>query len=315
MPGSIAQTDNVSPLSGKSHVFQASQGSGARASAAPIGVAQTLFAGQTPMIQRFLPSTTSAGTYTAGNSVSVTVGSTANMFAGQLCLVDSAGTNPEWAEVASVTSATVVVFSKLLSAHDGSSSAFTVLPYSCDPLAWAPGAPGVACVSSDGLKPTYRAGGNGLTLYSTAAAVLLEVVGSATKTIRVKKIEIWGQAATKFFTELQLLRCTGASAGTPAVAVKGKHDKNDANATAVINSYAAAAAAGAGSAVIGAKVLNVGAPAATLPALSAVWDFCRNEDKALILRGTGDVIEVYNTITGLGAGTFGFEVEWEEDAS
>ena len=99
-------------------------------------------------------------------------------------------------------------------------------------------------------------------------------------------------------------------------AAKVPFDINDAAATAVVNSYAAAATAGAGTLVMGARPLPLQVPAATNSGpIQAVWDFCEHADKALILRGTGDVIEVFNTITGLGAGTFGFDVEWEEDAS
>lgn len=179
----------------------------------------------------------------------------------------------------------------------------------------APGGEGAQLVSSDGTKATYRAGAVARTLYSTAAAVLVEVVGSATKTVRIKKLTVWGQAGTLFFAELTLLRCTGVSGGTPTAAANGKHDKNDAAATAVINSYAAAATAGAGSVVSGAKALSVGVPSATLPMLATSWDFSRNQDKAMILRGAGDVLEIFNNTTGLGTATYGFEVEWEEDNS
>ncbi len=77
----------------------------------------------------------------------------------------------------------------------------------------------------------------------------------------------------------------------------------------------AAATYGTGHAIMGARYMGVMAPAATNIALPVTWDFCVNNDKPLILRGTDDVIQVYNTITGLGAGTFGYEVEWEEDNS
>ena len=66
---------------------------------------------------------------------------------------------------------------------------------------------GALLVSSDQTKARSA----GQTLYSTAAAVLVEIVGSATKTVRVKKIVVWGQCATKFFTELELLRSTSVS--------------------------------------------------------------------------------------------------------
>lgn len=171
-------------------------------------------------------------------------------------------------------------------------------------------------VSSDGQKPTYRAGAVAQTLYSTAAAVLLEIQGSATKTVRIKKITIWAQAGTKFYSELTLLRCTAVSAsGSPVVANLGKHDTADAAATAVINNYAAAALAGTGHAVIGAAVLAVSPPTAGLNPVPTVWDFSRNQDKAMVLRGIADVLQIFNNTTVLGTATFGWEAEWEEDAS
>ena len=170
-------------------------------------------------------------------------------------------------------------------------------------------------VSSDGQKPTYRAGGVALTLDTTEATVMVEIVGSASKTVRVKKIEVWAQAGTKFYAELTLVRCTAAATGTPIAAAIGKHDTADGPATAVVNYYTDDATLGAGAAVIGAKVLTVAPPAAGMPAIPAVWNFSQNQDKALVLRGVGQVVEVYCNTTGLGTGTYGYEIEWEEDAS
>lgn len=176
--------------------------------------------------------------------------------------------------------------------------------------------PNIAQIINTGtLWPgTYRAGTTGQTFYSTAAAVLAEITGSATKTVKIWKLTIWGQAATKFYTELQLLRCTAVSASGGATALNlGQHDNTDPAPTAVINSYAAAALAGAGNKVIGAQPLSMTVPSATLEMLPTVWDFTR--EKPITLRGTGDVLEVFNTVTGFGAGTWGYEVEWTEDNS
>jgi hypothetical protein len=167
-------------------------------------------------------------------------------------------------------------------------------------------------VTTESNKNTYRAAAIGVTLYSTAAAVLAEIQGSSTMTVRVKRIAIWSiVASTAIEADLTLLRCTAVSAGTATAITAGKHDKNDPAPTAVVNTYAAAAAAGTGHAVIGAAPLSLGVTGAT----QCVWDFCRNCDKPLILRGTGDVIEIYNNTTTLGTATFGVEVEWEEDNS
>lgn len=171
-------------------------------------------------------------------------------------------------------------------------------------------------VSTDHGIPTYRMAAAGLTLYSTAAAVLLELKGSATKTVRIKKLRLWGQAATKFYTELTLQRATTfAATGTPVVPVIGQNDTGDAAATAVLQSYAGAATLGTGAAVIGGQPLSVAIPSATLAMIPTLWDFCSDQNKALILRGTSDVLQVYNTITGLGTATFGYEIVWSEDGS
>jgi len=171
-------------------------------------------------------------------------------------------------------------------------------------------------ITEEGLKYCYRACAVAQTLYSTAAAVLVEIVGSATMTIRIKKITIWSQAATKFYAELTLGRATAVSGSGGATALTaGKNDKNDPVATATINYYTAAAVSGTGFAVMGGKSMGLAAPSASMIAQPVVWDFCINNEKPLILRGTSDVLEVYNNTTGLGAGTFGFDVLWEEDNS
>jgi hypothetical protein len=170
-------------------------------------------------------------------------------------------------------------------------------------------------ITEEGLKYCYRACAINQTLYSTAAAVLLEIVGSASMTIRIKKITLWGQAATKFYAELTLGRATAVSAGTPAAVTPGKNDKNDPAATAIINCYTAAAASGTGFAVMGGKIMGVAAPSATMIAQPVAWDFCINNEKPLILRGTGDVLQIYNNTLTLGTATFGFDVLWEEDNS
>jgi hypothetical protein len=170
-------------------------------------------------------------------------------------------------------------------------------------------------ITEEGLKYCYRACAVNQTLYSTAAAVLLEIVGSATMTIRIKKITLWSQAATKFYAELTLGRATAISAGTPNVCTPGKNDKNDPSATATINYYTAAAASGTGFAVMGGKIMGCAVPSATMITQPVVWDFCINNEKPLILRGTSDILEIYNNTLTLGAATFGFDVLWEEDNS
>src|SRR5208337_559168 len=67
------------------------------------------------------------------------------------------------------------------------------------------------------LKNSYRAVAVTQTFYSTAAAVLFEMTGSATMTVKIKKILMWGQCATKFFAELTLGRATGQSSSSASL--------------------------------------------------------------------------------------------------
>jgi hypothetical protein len=269
-----------------------------------------------PMLgQPIVATTTSTVALTTG-STTLAMTNTGGFIAGAAVNFEPGTANEEQALITSVTLNTSIgVQFPAGGARFTHTANYSLLTYALYHARQAPGATGVVATSSDGAKPTYRTGEVAQTLYSTTAAVLVEVVGSASKTVRVKKITLWAQAATKFYAELTLLRCTGASAGTPVVPAIGKHDSADGAATAVINNYTAAAAAGAGAVVSGAKVLSTGVPSATLPMIQAVWDFSTNQDKALILRGIGDVVEVFNNTTGLGAGTYGYEVEYEEDQS
>jgi hypothetical protein len=176
--------------------------------------------------------------------------------------------------------------------------------------------PGAYLISTDGDKSTYRAALSNQALYSTAAAVILEIQGSATKTIRVKKITMYSfSTAAVFFAELQLGRATSVGGGTPNAVTPQKMDSNDAGATAVLNNYTGASTSGSGYAQFGSKLLPCVTGAATVAVQSVVWDFCQNQDKAFVLRGTSQWLEIYNVTTGLTSAKYGFEVEWEEDNS
>jgi hypothetical protein len=283
-------------------------GTDAGSAAGVVGVGQ--------MLEQEVRATSTSTVAASATSATLSVAVTAGFVVGAPIVLEPGAANAETALITAVVPMTSVAVQfppgGALFTHTAS---YMVLTGLMNAARQAPGGTGVMAVSSDGSKATYRAGAIAQTLFSGAAAVLVEIKGSATKTVRIKKITLWAQAATKFYAELTLLRCTGLSAGTPVVANIGKHDTNDPAATAVVNSFAAAATAGSGSAVIGALPLSTVVPSATATMQTTVWDFCRNADKALILRGTGDVIEVFSNTLTLGTATFGFNVEFEEDGS
>jgi hypothetical protein len=179
----------------------------------------------------------------------------------------------------------------------------------------APGALGAALVSSDGAKATYRYASLGSTPAATPTD-LLTLAGSGTKTVRVKTIKVSGLATTAGQIPVSLVRRSAVNTGgTSTNPTAIKHDINDAAATAVLALYTVNPT-GLGTAVgnVGAKrlFLNV----STAQEDQAVWDFSTRQDKALVLRGTTDILALnFGGAAVPAGGVLDFEIEWEEDNS
>ena len=182
----------------------------------------------------------------------------------------------------------------------------------------------MSVVSLDSTRPTYRASAN-FTPLVTAAVALISIKGSASKTIRIKRILVGGVSTALSASVLQLQRTssvgTGGTIVTPTVS---KLDTGSAAATAIVQHYTTAAQS-AGVAVGGPistqlittstvttpTVGNFGTPQAMFP------EFGAPVGQAIVLRGAADILEIQNVApTNLGAGSvLTYMVEWEEDAS
>jgi hypothetical protein len=180
---------------------------------------------------------------------------------------------------------------------------------------------GEQLVSNDGVTPCFRACKLAFAPVATPTDMLI-FQGSATKTIRIKLIQIGGVATAQGNMPIQLIR--RSTAGTLGSAVltaitAGAHDTaNDGSPTAVVSTVGTANYTTPGTQVAILGVGRVNMPAASSGAVAGMlsFDFCLHEDKALILRGTSD----YLVINGNGAtvpsgGVLDLFVEWEEDAS
>ena len=181
----------------------------------------------------------------------------------------------------------------------------------------APGTTGVAAVSSDGTKATYSTGASSFTLPATPTDVV-EIKGSATTTVRIKRIVVSGVATTVKQWPLQLIRRVASIAdGTPVTPVITKFDTGDAAATAVVRHFTALgtpAAANPASSVMFAYDLALTAPASAPQPF--VFDACARQDKAIVLRGAADCLVINPGGGALTAGEkLSYTVEWEEDAS
>lgn len=179
-----------------------------------------------------------------------------------------------------------------------------------------------ASVSLDTSISSYRASAT-FTPFATAALALVTIIGSASKTVRVKRILIGGAATALADTLFRLTRVsvigTGGTAVAPTVV---KHDTSAGNATAVVQHYTTAAQS-TGTVTSAASHWRQFIATVTTPATAytnptyQVFPECGVGGQALVLRGTSQMLQIENFNGGnLGAGTvLEYVVEWTEDAS
>jgi hypothetical protein len=179
-------------------------------------------------------------------------------------------------------------------------------------------------VTFDSSKATYRFSAS-FTPLVTSAVTLFSIQGSATKTVRVRRIFVGGTSTTNPGSSNYALYRVSAlgSGGTGVNPTAAKLDTNDAAATAVVTHYTTAAQS-SGTKVGGPITsLSIGTSTITLPTTGPVPFYSVFPEggipagKAIVLRGTGDYLEFQNANAGsLPAGTvLQYVVELEEDDS
>jgi hypothetical protein len=164
---------------------------------------------------------------------------------------------------------------------------------------------------------TFSTGANSFTLPATPSDVI-EVKGSATKTVRVKRITISGVATTAKQFPVQIIRRAASIAdGTPVTPVITQWDSSTAAPTAVVRHFTTLgtpAAASPANSVMLARDITLTAPATAAAPLSLEFD--KPNTKPIILRGAADCIVVNLGATALTAGEkLTYEILWSEDAS
>lgn len=183
--------------------------------------------------------------------------------------------------------------------------------------------------TSDNGRQTYRAAAL-FTPFATAPVTYISIVGSATRTVRISRIGLWMVATANASVGLALARGTalgtGGTAVSPAII---KHDTASAAATAVVKHYTTAAqtaATGSSTAVMSTMNLTGNLVAETVQIFApAAYSLMFPEGGAmgqwLVLRGTGDIIEVQVNLgqsggaNGPPAAQIGYFVEFAEDGS
>jgi hypothetical protein len=177
-----------------------------------------------------------------------------------------------------------------------------------------PGTNAIGKVETESAKATYGVSG----LLNTPAATttdFLTITGSATKTVRIKRIALSGAATTAGSLLISLVRrSTANSGGTSTAPTRVQHDTADAAPTATVALYSAnptAVGTAVGNIHGGRLFLNV---ATTATPDRLVFEFSTRNDEAIVLRGTGQILAVnFNAFAVPAGGAVDFDIEWTEE--
>ena len=176
-------------------------------------------------------------------------------------------------------------------------------------------------VSSDGNKATYQYSYSALAPAATPTAFCI-IAGSATKTVRIKRIRVSGVATSTGNMQIQLARWSTAGSVGAAVTIAVnpvKHDVWDPSATATVNVITTSnyTTQGTGSTTpFLCDRIYMPAVATGNYANPCEFNFATRSDKALILRGTTDIIAISGNSSALPAGgVIDIQIETEEDNS
>lgn len=173
--------------------------------------------------------------------------------------------------------------------------------------------------SSEHRKDTFRYAGTFTPVATPTDALMIQ--GSATRTLRIKRIALGGVATANGNMPAQLIRrstqfTTQGTAVFNAV-TPGRHDPNDVAATGVVATIGTANVTSVGTSAgqLGQGRLFLPTTATGTPS-PLVWEFATRQDKPLILRGVADFLFINLVGAAVPAGgVIDFEIEIEEDLS
>lgn len=170
---------------------------------------------------------------------------------------------------------------------------------------------GASYSDTEGLKPTYSYQSATLTPVATATDVVT-LTGAATKTIRVTKVCVSGQATTAAVYDIFLIkRTTADTGGTSTTPTPAQHDSNDAVAVGTINLYTANPTLGTGIAVRSAHVVLVDADTPAWEATPVCWTFGDNADEKVALRGVAQQFAINHGGAAVPTGaSLMYTIEW-----
>jgi hypothetical protein len=181
----------------------------------------------------------------------------------------------------------------------------------------------VTLYSQDGLyngeKATYRAATTASVVAAAGAAMFFVIAGSATKTIRVRRIRVSGDTLTTLAVQSIVLEkwSTAPTGGTATALVAVPNDSADAASTAsLVQVYTAAPTEGTLVGTVGCNRHIHKSSTVVDGASFADVEWCFGtvpETRGLVLRGTAQALSLAFGAAPATAVTLAVEVEWTEE--
>lgn len=168
------------------------------------------------------------------------------------------------------------------------------------------------------LVDSYTAGSLAFTPVATPTDIVL-ITGSASKTVRIKRLTLQGVATAAGNMPIQLIRrstpyTTSGSAVLTALTAAAK-DINNPAVTATVQTVGTANFTSVGTAVatVATGRVQMAASGTGVAFVPLLFDFT---DDAVVLRGTSDILAINcNGAAVPSGGVIDFFIEWEEDNS
>jgi hypothetical protein len=163
-------------------------------------------------------------------------------------------------------------------------------------------------------RPSFSAAAVSLQLPQIGAGDAVCIFGSASKTVRVKRIAISGTDTTAQTVAAALvLRSAANSGGTSTTPTVAPLDPSNAAGTAVVRAYTAVPTPGATIATVRAQSIPLPAAASATQYPPVVWTFGENSTQDIVLKGTaqGACVNFPAAFTTAGA-IVNVDVTWTE---
>lgn len=171
----------------------------------------------------------------------------------------------------------------------------------------------VTAIKGESTKQTYSASITGLVAVA-AATDIFEIIGSATKLVRIKRIQISGSATAATAIDFNIVkRSTANTLGASTVPVPVPHDSNNIAGSAALKAYTANPTLGAIVGVMRSMKKTLTTPGGAIPNVPTVIEFGNNGEQNLILRAVTESLSINFNGQTIAGNLLNIDITWTEE--